>query len=429
MTLVVGFVGMTHLGLNSMAAAAEKGCHVVGYDPNGQLIEALRVGELPVVEPDLPAVIERNRQAIHFSSRREDLQDCDIVYIAPDVATNDAGESDLTELNALLETVGPHITQDTVIVILSQVPPGFSRLRSGQGKRLYYQVETLIFGRAMERALFPERFIIGCLNPEAPLPEKYKQFLQFYDCPILPMRYESAELAKISINFCLVSQISVANTLAEVCETIGADWSEIIPALRLDARIGPKAYINPGLGIAGGNLERDLATILTLGEKHSIHTDVVSAWVSSSRYRKLWASRILQEKVLPGLEAPCISVWGIAYKENTHSIKNSPSIATMTANPDIAFQAHDPAVPDAAIKLENVCRFQSPLSAIADSDCLMILTPWDDYKFLEVEEIAKVMRGRTIIDPFRVLNQSNAEDAGFEYYALGHGSIMAEQNG
>src|SRR5208282_6722957 len=102
----------------------------------------------------------------------------------------------------------------------------------------------------------PERFIVGCAEPRGPLPAALQSFLESFACPILPMAYESAELAKISINFCLVASISVANTLAEICEQVGADWSDIAPALKLDKRIGPGAYLSPGLGIAGGNLER-----------------------------------------------------------------------------------------------------------------------------------------------------------------------------
>lgn len=114
------------------------------------------------------------------------------------------------------------------------------------------------------RALYPERIIIGTDEPQRALPEAYASFLLRFDCPILSMRFESAELCKISINCCLVASVSVANTLAEICEHNGADWSEIAPALKLDKRIGSHAYLSPGLGISGGNLERDLNTVIEL---------------------------------------------------------------------------------------------------------------------------------------------------------------------
>src|SRR3546814_8196037 len=118
------------------------------------------------------------------------------------------------------------------------------------GRSLIYQVETLIFGRAIERALHPERYIVGLADPDMALPAAYEAYLAAHGAPpVLKMRYESAELAKISINMCLVSAVSTANTLAELCERVGADWRAIVPALQLDRRIGPPAYLSAGLGI------------------------------------------------------------------------------------------------------------------------------------------------------------------------------------
>ena len=166
---------------------------------------------------------------------------------------------------------------DAVMVVLSQVPPGYTRaLGVLPPQRLYYQVETLVFGQAVERATKPERTIVGCADPAAPLNPRFRAVLDAFGCPILPMRYESAELAKISINCCLVASVTVGNTLAELCEQIGADWSEIAPALKLDRRIGPYAYLTPGLGIAGGNLERDLATVQRLSDAHGTEAGLIS---------------------------------------------------------------------------------------------------------------------------------------------------------
>ena len=142
------------------------------------------------------------------------------------------------------------------------------------------------------------------------------------------MRYESAELAKISINFFLVSSVTTANILAEVCEKIGADWNEIVPALQLDKRIGKYAYLKPGLGISGGNLERDLATILKISKEKHTHRSVIKEWIENSKYRKNWLSNCFRNDVLPNFSDGKIDICllGLAYKENTHSTKNSPSI-------------------------------------------------------------------------------------------------------
>ena len=235
---VIGFAGMTHLGLVSGVAASEKGFTVVCFDPDPARIDPIARGTLPVSEPQLDDLVTKNKARLQFTTEPAALAACDVVYVAPDVPTDDQGKSDLGPINVMLEKVFGATREDAVIVVLSQVPPGFTRGKLRPGRILYYQVETLIFGRAVERALLPERYIVGCADPLEPLPAPYAAFLGAHGCPVLPMRFESAELAKISINMCLVSSVSTANTLAELCEKIGADWSEIVPALKLDRRIG-----------------------------------------------------------------------------------------------------------------------------------------------------------------------------------------------
>ena len=159
------------------------------------------------------------------------------------------------------------------------------------------------------------------------------------------MRFESAELTKIAINCCLVSSISVANTLAELCEGIGAVWSEIAPALKLDRRIGPHAYLSPGLGIAGGNLERDLATVIRMSEDVGSDAGVVRAWIANSRHRRDWAARTIKRVLLDKTPEATVAVWGLAYKENTDSVKNSPSLATLRQLPARAAGAARPRRP------------------------------------------------------------------------------------
>ncbi len=151
------------------------------------------------------------------------------------------------------------------------------------------------------------------------------------------MRYESAELAKISINCCLVASVTVANTLAELCERIGADWCEIVPALKLDARIGADAYLAPGLGIAGGNLERDLATV-DAASRRTIGTDagVIRAFVANSAIGGLGAAHAARGGAGARSRMPLIGILGLAYKENTHSTKNSPSLALIATSASLA---------------------------------------------------------------------------------------------
>jgi len=317
------------------------------------------------------------------------------------------------------------LRSDACLVILSQVPPGFTRQITLDYKRLFYQVETLIFGRAVERAMYPERFILGCDNPSVPLPRLLTDFLKTFNCPILKIRYESAELAKISINICLVASISAANTLAEICEKMGADWSEIIPALRLDRRIGQYSYITPGLGISGGNLERDLQSVLRLSENHKTDGRVISSWLNHSQRRKKWPFEILKETILQQNPGATIAVLGLAYKENTHSTKNSPALLLIEELTNCKIKAYDPVV-DAYVAGNRVSRAKSALEAANGADVVTIMTPWPEFKDISPTHLAATMRGHTVIDPYGMLDANEVSSAGLDHFTLGKSPKMAK---
>ena len=414
---VIGYAGMTHLGLVSATAAAGQGFRTFAFDQDAALIARLKQGNLPISEPDLADLIARHKSNLTFSADAAMLGQCDVVYVAVDVPTDDQGQSDLTSVKAMIALIWPHLGASSLLVILSQVPPGFTRALSRPPDRIYYQVETLVFGRAVERARKPERIIVGAADPRKPLHQSLQAYLASFNCPILPMVYESAELAKISINFCLVASISVANTLAEICEHVGADWSDIAPALKLDKRIGLSAYLAPGLGIAGGNLERDLRTIIKIGEAEKTDVEVPRAWLSNSAHRKEWTWKTLEAKVLGGNPNATIAVLGLAYKENTHSTKNSPSLALLEHLRGRTVKVHDPVVPASVAHWTKAAA--DPLAAVKDADALVIATPWPQYRDLKPAELARAMKGKTVLDPYRVLDGRACAAAGFTYYTLG----------
>lgn len=417
----IGYAGMSHLGINSLAATAARGFEVLGYDADPILTAALTEGRLPVTEPGLAESLQVHGDRIRFSSDEADLGACDVVYVSLDVPTDDQGRSDLTPIQELISTVSAALRADCMLVVLSQVPPGFTRGLSRDGSMLCYQVETLIFGRAYERAHNPERFIIGCADPSQPLPANYRAFLEAFDCPILPMRYESAELAKISINLCLVASVTTANTLAALCERIGADWSEIVPALKLDARIGPHAYLNAGLGLSGGNLERDLATLVRFGDSLGSDIRAVRAAQANSVQRRYWVLDRLHETILHGSEAPVIAVLGLAYKENTHSTKNSPALALLDALRPFPVRAFDPLVTVESDWHPRLTQSVTAIDACAGADAVAVMTPWPEFRDLDPARLASVLRGHVVIDPHSMLDGMAAAKAGLRHFRLGAG--------
>jgi UDPglucose 6-dehydrogenase len=234
------------------------------------------------------------------------------------------------------------------------------------------------------------------------------------------MRYESAELCKIAINCFLVSSVTTTNMLAEICENIHADWFELAPALRLDRRIGPYAYLSPGLGIAGGNLERDLVTVQKLAAECGSDARVVTAWQQNSAYTRDWVLRRLFELGL--LERPSdsvLAVWGLAYKPDTHSIKNSPSVALLRTLPGYRWRAYDPVAKIDSCEFPRVQVCQEPLAAARDAEVLVVMTRWKEFSDLSLETLRNVMHGRQILDPYAALNGELCRDLGFQYHRLG----------
>jgi UDPglucose 6-dehydrogenase len=418
----IAFAGLSHLGIIYSMAAAAHGYRVVAFDGRPGLAEGLAAGRFPISEPGLEDAFGQNHERIEYGVNPSVLSNCALIFITLDVSTDETNNSDLAPLEALIDQVSAVAAPQTVLVLMSQVPPGFCRrlaLRLPASLRLFYQVETLIFGNAVERALQPERYMVGCAEPADGLPDCYRRYLETFDCPILPMRYESAELCKIAINCFLVSSVSTANTLAEICEKIDADWSEIIPALRLDKRIGPHAYLNPGLGIAGGNLERDLATVQRLAAEYGSDARVVTAWQEKNRYDCDWTLRTLHKAgALASPSQASLAIWGLAYKADTASTKNSPAIAVLRALPQYTFRAYDPQA-KIGEGFPSVRIFQSALDAVQGSTALLIMAPWKEFSGVTPGDLKARMSGRQLIDPYRVLAGNEFRESGFEYHCLG----------
>jgi UDPglucose 6-dehydrogenase len=175
--------------------------------------------------------------------------------------------------------------------------------------------------------------------------------------------------------------------------------------------------LSPGLGIAGGNLERDLRTVLNLAEDRGTDVGLVHAWIANSRHRRDWCWRVLQERVVNIKPMARVGVLGLAYKEHTHSTKNSPALALLARLRGMDLRVHDPVVPAAIVPYAIGC--SEPLACAEGADALVLATAWPQYRELQIPDLARLMTGRVLIDPFRLLDGGEAAAAGFEYHALG----------
>jgi len=426
-TAATGFVGLSHLGIISSIGWASFGGPVIAADLDEGPVEALRRGVLPVHEPSLEDLFGRVRQRMTFSTDFSHLRDCPLVIVARDVPTDEANTSDPSVVLRLLDAAVPHLQQDVTLAVMSQVPTGFTR-RLAQRIRnerpslkfgLHYWVETLVFGNAVERYLKPERIIIGCAEPAAPLPPALEAGLRPFGCPILPMAYESAELTKTAINLYLCAAVTYANTLSDLCEEVGADWTEMMPALRLDGRIGPAAYIRPGLGIAGGNLERDMVTLRDLCVAHGVDDAFIATMLDYNARRAQWVHRKLAEHLFVHVGHPVVAIWGLAYKKNTRSTKNSMSLRVIRELGDTAdLRAYDPVVGAGEADLQRIKLVADRDEALVGADCLLVLTDWDEFAVPDSQAL-RSMRRPLVIDGVGVVDADRADLSGVRLVQMG----------
>ncbi|MEW6235194.1 MAG: nucleotide sugar dehydrogenase [Candidatus Omnitrophota bacterium] len=414
---MTGFIGLSHLGLVSSICWASFQQNIVGVDVDDRTVSSLNENRLPIVEPGLEEIFLQHRGKMEFSTDFSLLSECPLVVISRDVPTNEKNESDLSILDVLIDRAIPHLKNNATLVLMSQVPVGYSRrlrqrirdLKPDSSIELIYWVETLIIGNAVERCLKPERMILGVEDAARPLPGGFQIAMERYGCPLLPMIYESAELTKTAINLYLCSSVTYANTLSDLCEAVGANWSEVVPALQLDRRIGKFAYIRPSLGIRGGNLERDLITLNTLSEKNGVDARFIDTIIRYNGDRLNWVNRKLQKHVFDQSRSPVISIWGLAYKKGTASTKNSASLQILDRLQGKAeIRIYDPVV-----RLEEprkgVTAYADKYEALTGADCLLILTDWEEFQTLDAQAAHERMKRPVVIDCVGVLSQSHYE--------------------
>jgi len=414
----LGFVGLTHLGLNYLAASAQKKFSVTGVDTDSKKVLKLNKNIIEYEEPNLKKVILKNNKNIRFSNDFKNLKKCNLVFISQDVKTSTSGKSDLKNLLILINKTIKHLNKNAILVVLSQMKPGFMRSINIDHKKLYHQVETLIFGKAFNRALYPERIIVGCQSKFNEINPIYLRYLKSFKCPILKMEYESAEIAKISINLLLASSVTTTNILSELCEKMSADWNDIVPALKLDKRIGKFAYIKPGLGISGGNIERDIVTVKSLLRKKSPPDLLLKNILENSQYMKTWISRILtKEMILDEKNKISIGIIGAAYKENTNSIKNSPIIDLLNYLKNKKnISIYEPML-NLELKNKNIQQVKDLKKLINKNKILIFMRPWVNRK--EIQNIHKNLNNKLIIDPYRVINFKDQKNRSNKYFTLG----------
>lgn len=314
----VAFVGLSHLGIIYSHAAAKKNFSVTAIDSNNTLLEDLKKNNFPFYEKGLLNIGKKYK--INYSNNFDIIKNFDLVFLSLDIKTDNKNRSNLKDFKKIYLKLQLLLKKNSTLVILSQIKPGtINKLKRRKDLKLFYQVETLIFGESVERALFPERIIVG-KDKKLKIGKKYNDFLNSFTENIIITDYITAELSKLYINIFLATTITTTNVLSEYTYDVGGKWTDIMKILRSDKRLGKFSYVQPGLGISGGNLERDLENIESLVSK-KMNKKYFKNINNISDYHKLWPLFKIKKIISSG---DIIGICGISYKDTTNIYKNLP---------------------------------------------------------------------------------------------------------
>ncbi len=431
----VVMIGAGYVGLVSGACFAEFGATVTCVEKDESKLAALLRGEIPIYEPGLDSLVQRNVDAgrLRFSpSIEQSVPDADLVFITVGTPSRRGdGHADMQYVYAAAEAVAGSLQGYTVIVNKSTVPVGTAR----QVKRIVGKTnpqadfdvasnpEFLREGSAIGDFMRPDRVVLGVESEraEALLRELYRP-LNLIEAPIHVTNLESAEVIKYASNAFLATKISFINEISQLCEKVGADVHSIAKGMGLDGRIGRK-FLHAGPGYGGSCFPKDTLALIRMAQEHGVSSRIVEAVVEVNASQKARMVSKIRD-ALGGSEADrTIAVLGLTFKPETDDMRDAPALAILPALADkgAVIRAHDPEGIDEARRLlpESIEYVATIDDALAGADALVLLTEWNQYRGLDLEHVRQIMRGDVFVDLRNVYERGLVEQHGFHYHCVG----------
>ena len=424
----IGVVGLWHLGCVLSAAWSKMRLEVVGFDYDSDLIDNLNMSKPPIFEPWLPETLDESKAKgrLVFTDQIMTLKDCNFVFLAYDTPVLDNNESDLNLLRKAITDLGKVLSDGSVVVVSSQTPVGTCRTFRASLQdcnptlELVYSPENLRLGEAIACYLKPGRIIIGADSQDAAL--KAVALFSRLDTEIITMSTASAEMVKHAINAFLANSIVFANHLADLCEVSGADILDVVRGAKSDERIGGKAYLSVGIGFSGGTLGRDLKVLAELnrssGQKAFLYESILKF---NADRKSLIVDKVNQ--ILGGtVRDKTISVLGLTYKPNTSTLRRSLplEIVELLVQKGAKLKVFDPKADYSKLTKQPLFEISSSIDeALSDSDLVMLLTEWEQFRKYRWEDSAKLMKQNNIFDPKNFLCDMRLGDKGYKYVGVG----------
>jgi len=436
-------VGTGYVGLVSGACFAETGINVTCVDIDETKISMLNSGKIPIYEPGLEDIVERNTEKgrLAFStSLKDSIEGSEAVFIAVGTPPDEDGSADLKYVLGVAKEIGKYIQDYLVVVTKSTVPIGTSKkvkaaVQEELDKRnvnfsfdVASNPEFLKEGNAIDDFLKPDRIVVGTESDEAEkiMKRLYKPFL-LNGHPILFMDIPSAELTKYTANSMLATKISFMNDIANLCEIVGADINMVRKGIGSDPRIGNK-FIYAGVGYGGSCFPKDVKALIKTGDnlKHSLR--ILKAVEEVNENQKSVIFHKINMHFKADLKGKTFAIWGLSFKPHTDDMREAPSLVIIDKliKAGANVKAYDPvAMDETKRKIGDIIEYvKDPYEAIIDVDALVLITEWPEFRIPNYKVMEKLMNNKLVFDGRNIYDKVEMKEYGFTYYSIGRPNVL-----
>ena len=434
----IAVIGTGYVGLVTGTCFAETGNHVTCVDNNVVKVEKMRNGEIPIYEPHLDVLFERNIKAnrlVFTTDLQAGIKDAEIIFLALPTPPGEDGSADLSYILGVADELGKIITDYKVIVDKSTVPVGTAeKVHAALAKNatvdfdVVSNPEFLREGFAVDDFMKPDRVVIGTSSERAKkiLEQLYKPFVRQGN-PVIFMDEKSAELTKYAANAFLATKITFMNEIANFCELVGADVDKVRIGIGSDDRIG-KRFLFPGIGYGGSCFPKDVQALVKSGNEHNFSFEILKSVMAVNEEQKTVIIPKIKNFFRGDLQGKKIALWGLAFKPDTDDIREAPALYIIEEliKAGATVSAFDPeAMPNVkGVIGDKISYASNEYEALENADALVVCTEWGIFRNPDFDKIAVLLKDKVIFDGRNLFDLSEMNERGFYYSSIGRSIVQ-----
>jgi UDPglucose 6-dehydrogenase len=422
----VAIIGAGYVGLVTGGGLAGLGHRVRLGEVDPDRVARLKSGDVPIFEQGLPDLLSRGSERgliSYHTSNIEAVAGAQLVFLCLPTPAGDDGRADLGLIHAVVDELANEVADEAIFVIKSTVPPGtVASLRKrladlGSPARIVSHPEFLREGKAVEDFMEPDRIVVGAYDDGDA--EAIVGLYRSLDANVVRTDPTSAEMIKYASNSYLAARLTFVNTLANVCEAVGADVIDVISGMGMDHRIGPH-FLQPGPGYGGSCFPKDTAALIGVAEDAGYDFELLRAVIEADHQQRRRIAEKIRQAAGGGLRGRRVAMWGVAFKAGTDDVRESPAlrIAELLTEEGADVVAYDPEG-----TTDQVTMAADPIEATRDADVLFVATEWPEFLTVDMTEVAEAMKGFRVVDSRNLLDPRTVRAAGLDYWGLGRPSV------